>query len=218
MVVGNDYYGVLPWDCGCRWFNSTLRSPTTAPDRLRRLNGIGKRLAGTCGEPWNELNAFALSSKLAIKNSSSTRRCEECGLTTEPPERRSESGDVVGPHESEPAGESGNLVSYEEFRWSYILPPPGVLGGYNEVLDNGAERLFEWAKDESEHRRGLEKRMTDSEISLTGRGQVIAALLVAIALVGGIGLVWAAKSVPLGTALIIVALASLAAAFLGRRR
>jgi uncharacterized membrane protein len=44
------------------------------------------------------------------------------------------------------------------------------LGQYNEVLDNGAERLFEWAKDESEHRRGLEKQMTDSEISVTERG------------------------------------------------
>jgi len=92
------------------------------------------------------------------------------------------------------------------------------LGQYNEVLDNGAERLFEWAKDESEHRRGLEKQMTDSEISVTERGQLIAAVLVGIALVGGIGLVLAAKSVALGTALIIVALASLAAAFLRRRR
>lgn len=139
-------------------------------------------------------------------------------MTTEPPEGPPESGEVVGANESDSREASGDLVAYEEFRWSYILPPPGVLGGYNDVLDNGAERLFEWAKDESEHRRGLEKRMTNSEISLAGRGQVIAGLLVAIALLGGIGLVWAEKSVPLGAALIVAALASLAAAFLRRRR
>lgn len=138
-------------------------------------------------------------------------------MTTEPPERPPESGEIVGPNESESHEARGDLLSYEEFRWSYILPPPGVLGDYNDVLDNGAERLLEWAKDESEHRRKLERRMTHSEISLAGRGQIIAAALVAIALTGGIGLVWAGKSVPIGTALIIVALASLAAAFLRRR-
>lgn len=141
-------------------------------------------------------------------------------MTAEPPDRRApESGDVVDPNESGSREGQGDLVAYREsFEWSYILPPPGVLGGYNDVLDNGAERLFEWAKSETEHRRGLETRMTDSEISLAGRGQIIAALMVGIALVGGIALVWAEKSVPLGTALIVGALAALAAAFLRRRR
>lgn len=37
------------------------------------------------------------------------------------------------------------------------LPPPSVLSEYNQVVDNGAERIMKMAENQSTHRIELEK-------------------------------------------------------------
>jgi uncharacterized membrane protein len=37
------------------------------------------------------------------------------------------------------------------------LPPPSILGKYNDILPNGAERIMKMAENQSTHRIELEK-------------------------------------------------------------
>ena len=117
------------------------------------------------------------------------------------------------PEGQDQSGQEGSLVS-ASVEWNYALPHPQILNGYNGVLENGAERLFQWAQEESQHRRGIEQTMVNSETSLAARGQIIAAVIVTLALLGGLALIWFGKSVPLAIGLLVgVGLAGLAAVF-----
>jgi len=51
------------------------------------------------------------------------------------------------------------------------LPHPDILKGYNEVVPNGAERIFALAEKQTEHRMSLERKVIDEEIRLSLRGQ-----------------------------------------------
>jgi uncharacterized membrane protein len=50
------------------------------------------------------------------------------------------------------------------------LPPPAILEKYNEIIENGAERIMVMAEEQSKHRKELEKKAldTDSRNSLLG--------------------------------------------------
>lgn len=59
-------------------------------------------------------------------------------------------------------------VIMQEF--SGPLPPPQILEQYNAIIPNGAERIMVMAEAQSEHRRGLETTVinTDSRNSFLG--------------------------------------------------
>jgi uncharacterized membrane protein len=63
------------------------------------------------------------------------------------------------------------------------MPPPEVVRGYNEVIENGAERLFKQFELEAEHRRDLQRRTQRHNliIALSGR---TAALVFSLAALG----------------------------------
>jgi uncharacterized membrane protein len=42
--------------------------------------------------------------------------------------------------------------------WQGPIPPPDVLRAYNEIIPNGAERLFSQFENETKHRRKMETR------------------------------------------------------------
>ncbi|WP_366513917.1 DUF2335 domain-containing protein [Planktotalea sp.] len=42
--------------------------------------------------------------------------------------------------------------------WSGPLPPPAVLGQFDSVVDNGAERIFRSWESETAHRQSMAQR------------------------------------------------------------
>lgn len=52
------------------------------------------------------------------------------------------------------------------------LPPPATLQRYSEVIDNGAERIFQMAERNQAHRHELEQAAIRSEIRTAERGVV----------------------------------------------
>jgi uncharacterized membrane protein len=44
------------------------------------------------------------------------------------------------------------------------LPPPSILGDYNEILANGAERIMKMAENQSSHRIDLENHAIKEEL------------------------------------------------------
>lgn len=71
----------------------------------------------------------------------------------------------------------------QSLTWSAPMPPPEVVQGYNEVIENGAERLFQQFELEAEHRRDLQRRAQKHNliIALSGR---TAALVFSLAALG----------------------------------
>lgn len=51
------------------------------------------------------------------------------------------------------------------------IPPPEILKGYNEVVNNGAERILAMAEKQSNHRMQLEDYAIKEQLRQSGRGQ-----------------------------------------------
>lgn len=62
-------------------------------------------------------------------------------------------------------------------QWAGPLPPPNVLNGFNDVVENGAERIFRMAEKEQEHRISYETAELNATRRDFRRGQVIGSLL-----------------------------------------
>ncbi len=60
------------------------------------------------------------------------------------------------------------------------LPPPSVLKEYNNVLENGAERIMKMAEMQSSHRIDLEKLAIGEELKQSRNGQVYGFILAII--------------------------------------
>ncbi len=96
------------------------------------------------------------------------------------------------------------------------LPPPDVLTEYNNAFPGAAERIVIMAEKQMAHRHGLEDVVVSSNSRAELTGQIIAAALSAIAILGGIYL--AAHDKPLsGLGIILVDVASLAGIFVYAR-
>lgn len=74
---------------------------------------------------------------------------------------------------NQPNGEN-QIVSAQ---WAGPLPPPNVLSGFNDVVENGAERVFRMAEKEQEHRISYERAELEATRRDFRRGQVIGSLL-----------------------------------------
>lgn len=68
-----------------------------------------------------------------------------------PPAKRS-------PPQNNQQQEHHHHISVQESRWAAPLPPPSVLAEFNDVVDNGAERIVRAWEVESEHRRHIDVR------------------------------------------------------------
>ena len=62
-------------------------------------------------------------------------------------------------------------------QWAGPLPPPSVLSGFNDVVENGAERVFRMAEKEQEHRVSYERAELEATRRDFRRGQVIGGVL-----------------------------------------
>ncbi len=57
------------------------------------------------------------------------------------------------------------------------LPPPSILADYNDIINNGAERIMKMAENQSGHRIELEKHAIKEELKQSRRGQVFGFIL-----------------------------------------
>lgn len=63
------------------------------------------------------------------------------------------------------------------------LPPPEVLAHYNDVIQNGAERIMKMAENQATHRMTLENQAITSQLSQSKKGQIFG-FIIAVLLIG----------------------------------
>jgi uncharacterized membrane protein len=59
---------------------------------------------------------------------------------------------------SDPRREREVHIEMQALSWQAPIPPPEIVRGYNEVIENGAERLFAQFETEATERRALTRR------------------------------------------------------------
>lgn len=65
-----------------------------------------------------------------------------------------------------------SVLKVHKATFSGPIPPPEILKGYNEVVQNGAERIISMAEKQSAHRMQLEDFAVKEELTQSRRGQV----------------------------------------------
>jgi len=103
------------------------------------------------------------------------------------------------------------------YHFSGPLPPPEALARYNDVVPNGAERIFAMVERQSAHRESLEAKVVSRNASSQTLGSTYAFILSLVAIIGGIWLIHDGKSVT-GLITILANLATLAGVFIYARR
>lgn len=66
------------------------------------------------------------------------------------------------------------------------LPPPSVLSEYNQVVDNGAERILKMAENQSGHRIELEKLAIKEELKQSSNGQKYGFILAILGIISAL--------------------------------
>jgi uncharacterized membrane protein len=68
---------------------------------------------------------------------------------------------------------SNAVVLRQSQSFSGPLPPPEMLRKFDEVVPGAAERIIKMAEEQSAHRKDLEKKVIESDISRSKWGQVL---------------------------------------------
>lgn len=66
----------------------------------------------------------------------------------------------------------GLTIQKEATSFSGPIPPPEILSGYNDVVQNGAERIINMAEKQSNHRMQLEDHAIKEELKQSRLGQI----------------------------------------------
>lgn len=69
--------------------------------------------------------------------------------------------------------EGSTKLLMQKASFSGPLPPPSILGEYNNVLEGSAERIMSLAEKEQQHRHYIEKKALNGHINLDRRGQYL---------------------------------------------
>ncbi|MGO9249632.1 MAG: DUF2335 domain-containing protein [Solirubrobacteraceae bacterium] len=93
--------------------------------------------------------------------------------------------------------------------WSGPIPQADELDKYNGVVDGGANRVMELIEGQATHRKDLERKDVEADISLRKLGLIFAFILALIATVGGLALIAAGDNAgafgPILTAIAVLA-------------
>jgi uncharacterized membrane protein len=106
-----------------------------------------------------------------------------------------------------------SLTQSTSFYAGPVLPSPEELGKFENIIPQGADRIFEWVVKQSENRMAMERAVVFSNISKESRGQWMAFIIcLTVILIGGL-LVYSGRDVQ-GFSLILGPLLLLAGAFI----
>lgn len=99
-----------------------------------------------------------------------------------------------------PVGQDSSYDDRVIFSWQGILPPPNVLAGYDNAVENGAERLFSLIEKEQDNRIANEKADRENVSAIVkgnefrmNIGQWTASILAVVVVSTSIGLVIARR-------------------------
>ena len=113
-----------------------------------------------------------------------------------------------------PEPKNGHIVAYgAKVQFSGPLPPPELLGQYNAIIPNGAERIMEMAEKQHSHRISLESFVIAQDFKRANLGLILAFVIALVTLIGSFWLLWLGKTL-YGLGLIIVELITLVGIFL----
>ncbi len=62
------------------------------------------------------------------------------------------------------------------------LPPPEILKKFDEVVPGAAERIIKMAEEQSAHRKELERKVIESDISRSKWGQILGFIIAVVGL------------------------------------
>lgn len=71
-------------------------------------------------------------------------------------------------------------------QWSGPLPPPAALAQFNELIPNGAERIFAMVQNEQTSRLAIETSMLSASIKDTRRGHFIGGFIAVLAIAASV--------------------------------
>ncbi len=77
-------------------------------------------------------------------------------------------------------------LTHVEQHFSGPIPPPELLAQYNQVVENGADRIMRMAELQSSHRMELEKNIVDASIKRSNQGLYLGFTLALVCILGGI--------------------------------
>lgn len=97
------------------------------------------------------------------------------------------------------------------------LPPPQMLEHFNQIIPNGAERIFRMAEEEQAHRIYLEKTGRDASIAEAMRSQFLGFVISLFAIAATVVSVWLGAHITVSLALIGMPVMGLAKAIVDAR-
>ena len=106
--------------------------------------------------------------------------------------------------EPQPIEKEEKVSRLEVTAYSGIIPHPSIIAGYEDILPGSADRILSMAEKEGEHRRSLEKKITEDDGNRAYLG-LMAGFLIAVTGLGGsiyLGLkdkIWASGIMSAGT-------------------
>ena len=86
-------------------------------------------------------------------------------------------------HNQDPKMKKAILFQQESIAFSGPLPPPEVLKKFDEVVPGAAERIIKMAEGQFTHRVELEKKVINSDIDNSRKGQLFGFIIAIIGLV-----------------------------------
>ncbi|MGL4490367.1 MAG: DUF2335 domain-containing protein [Rhizobiaceae bacterium] len=86
---------------------------------------------------------------------------------------------TIKPRDNE--AQNGTLT-HTATAWSGPLPPPSILADFDNVVENGAERIMAAWESETNHRRALEIKSLNSSVADSFFGKLAALIFVLTAL------------------------------------
>jgi uncharacterized membrane protein len=78
---------------------------------------------------------------------------------------------------------SNAVVLRQSQTFSGPLPPPEMLRKFDEVVPGAAERIIKMAEEQSAHRKDLEKKVIESDISRSKWWQVLGFVIAIVGLI-----------------------------------
>lgn len=118
----------------------------------------------------------------------------------------------------EPNAEVKRIVSaVSEETFSGPIPPPSMLGAYDNVHAGLANRIVSMAESQQLHRQSLEKQSVEAAIKTESRGQHYALALSVLIIIGSLFLIASGKEIS-GTVLAGATLTGLAYIFITGRK
>jgi uncharacterized membrane protein len=105
------------------------------------------------------------------------------------------------------------------YRESFVgpLPPPSIMQAYEEIYPGAAAELFGNLREQSRHRREIERKVIESDIRAEWRGLHLGFVLALVIVIGGFALMFLDKDV-YGLAAIVAAVMGLVSVFVYSKR